>query len=114
MTTPDEQATGKLTLFVNGASERSADAIIDARALCDVRLRGRYRLSIVDVNKDPVAVLACGICATPTLIANSASPVRRVIGTLSDTDRVLAALGLSGATAEPSASEGPTGAPNAD
>ena len=52
-----EDVVYELTLFVSGASDLSARAIANARRLCDVHLRGRYHLSVVDVHEDPAAVL---------------------------------------------------------
>ena len=88
-----------LTLFVSGASGLSANAIVDARALCDVHLRGRYRLAVVDVHEDPAAVLAKAVVASPTLVKNLPLPERRVVGSLSDTSRVIADLELPVLTA---------------
>jgi circadian clock protein KaiB len=84
----------QLTLFVNGASELSARAVANARQLCESHLAGRYRLSIVDVHDDPDAVLSNRVFATPTLVKNVPPPVRRLVGDLSHTDKVLLALDL--------------------
>ena len=92
----------ELTLFVSGASDLSARAIADARELCDVRLGGRFRLSVVDVHEDPAAVLSHGVCAAPTLVRTWPLPQRRFVGDLSQPDQVLLKLEL--AVAEP---EGP-------
>jgi circadian clock protein KaiB len=85
----------ELTLFVSGASDLSARAIADATELCDVRLRGRYRLSVVDVHEDPAATLSSGVHAAPTLVRPSPLPMRRCVGDLSDADAVLLRLGLA-------------------
>ena len=92
----------ELTLFVSGASDLSARAIAAARELCDVRLDGRFRLSIVDVHEDTAAVLSHGVRAAPTLVRTWPLPRLRFIGDLSQPDQVLRKLEL--ATAEP---EGP-------
>ena len=83
-----------LTLFVNGATDLSARAVALAKELCDVRLDGRYRLAVVDVNDDPAAVLGHHVLVAPTLLRHQ-PPTRRYIGDLSDTDKVLDALGLA-------------------
>jgi circadian clock protein KaiB len=88
---------GALTLYVSGASELSARAIADATALCDVQLGGRYRLVVVDVHEDPAAVLNSQVVAAPTLIRNLPLPERRLVGDLSDTDKVLHVLDLRAA-----------------
>jgi circadian clock protein KaiB len=84
----------ELTLFVSGASGRSARAIANARELCDVHLQGQHQLSIVDVHEDPSAVLRDGILAAPTLVKNRPLPARKYVGDLSHTDKVLSALEL--------------------
>lgn len=84
----------ELTLFVSGASDLAARAIANARRLCDVHLHGRCHLSVVDVHEDPAAVLSSRLLATPTLVRNRPLPMRRVVGDLSDTDKVLRALDL--------------------
>jgi len=88
----------ELTLFISGASVLSARAIADATRLCDGYLDGRHELSVVDVYEDPTAVLRDGVLATPTLVRNRPLPMRKVVGDLSETDRVLVALGIPPAT----------------
>jgi hypothetical protein len=83
-----------LTLFVSGASELSSAAIVDARRLCDEDL-DHHDLKVVDFHEDPTAARDAGVFATPTLLMHGAGPARRVTGALSDTGRVLSALGLS-------------------
>ena len=82
----------ELTLFVIGASDLSARAISNVRKLCDHYLPGRHHLSVVDLFDDPEAARTAGVLATPTLIKSSPLPMRRLVGDLSQTDRVLAAL----------------------
>ena len=100
---PAHRAEGKLmtairpelTLFVSGASDLSARAIANATELCDVRLSGRYRLSVVDVHVDPDATSKSGVQAAPTLVRPSPLPMRRFVGDLADADAVLLRLGLA-------------------
>jgi circadian clock protein KaiB len=82
----------ELTLYINGASSRSAHAIACARRLCDVELAGRCGLTIIDVESDPTALDA--VDATPTLVRDGPGPVRRVVGDLSDVRNTLESLGL--------------------
>jgi circadian clock protein KaiB len=89
-----DESDYELTLFVSGASDLAARAIANARKLCDFHLHGRCHLSVVDVHEDPAAVLSSRLLATPTLVRNMPLPVRRVVGDLSDTDKVLRALDL--------------------
>jgi circadian clock protein KaiB len=101
MTRPHHDADNtvyELTLFVSGASDLSARAIANATELCETCLTGRYRLAVVDVHEDVVAILDHGVLATPTLVRIQPLPIRRAVGDLSHTDTVLLALGLSPAT----------------
>lgn len=86
-----------LTLFVSGASDLSARAIANARQLCDVHLAGGCHLSIVDVHEDLAAVLGSQVVAAPTLVRNRPLPVRKLLGDLADTDKVLRMLELPAA-----------------
>jgi circadian clock protein KaiB len=81
-----------LTLYVSGASDRSAMAIEATRRMCDVELSGRCLLTIVDVNVEPAALDRVG--ATPTLVREWPVPVRRVVGDVSDPRHVMRTLGL--------------------
>jgi circadian clock protein KaiB len=88
----------ELTLFVSGASEHSTRAIADARQLCDAHLPGAYRLAIVDLQTDPAAAVSSHVLAAPTLVKNLPLPVRKLVGDLSHTAKVLLALDLPRAT----------------
>ncbi len=92
----DEQAAASyvLTLFVTGASEMSARAITNVRALCDEHLPGRHTLEVVDVHRDPSMMSAHDVVAAPTLIKEQPLPKRMLVGDLSDTVRVLSALDI--------------------
>ena len=91
---PQARDDYELTLYVHGASRRSAQAIGDTRALCDQHLPGRHRLLIVDIHDDPAAFLRSGVVAAPALVREHPLPVRRLLGDLSDTAKVLQMLGL--------------------
>jgi circadian clock protein KaiB len=95
MTGTGDEPKPELTLFVSGASDLSARAIADARELCDVRLGGRYELSVIDIHEDADAVLSHGVRAAPTLVRTWPLPRRRFIGDVSHSDDVLLKLGLS-------------------
>ena len=81
-----------LRLFVTGASARSSTAIANLRRICEQELEGQYELEIIDVQEFPELAEDEKILATPTLIKSLPLPLRRVIGDLSDTEKVL--LGL--------------------
>jgi circadian clock protein KaiB len=97
MTEGEDGPRPQLMLFVSGASDLSARAIASATELCDVRLGGRYRLSVVDVHGDPAATLSSGVHAAPTLVRTVPLPMRRFVGDLSDADAVLSRLGINDA-----------------
>ena len=81
-----------LRLFVTGASARTSTAIANLRRICDQELEGQYDLEIIDVLEYPELAENEKILATPTLIKSLPLPLRRVIGDLSDKEKVL--LGL--------------------
>jgi circadian clock protein KaiB len=85
----------ELTLIVSGASELSARAIANARQFCELHLKSRYHLSIVDLHEEPASVGGGLVVAAPTLVKNHPLPVRKFVGDLSRTDNVLLALGIS-------------------
>jgi circadian clock protein KaiB len=87
-----DTARYELTLFVSGASSSSARAICNARAVCEAHLKGRYDLSIVDVNQNPELARGRRVLATPTLLKGHPPPQRVLVGDLSDSARVLLAL----------------------
>jgi circadian clock protein KaiB len=84
----------RFRIYVAGDAENSARALTNLTALCRTYLPGRYRIEIVDVFTDPDRALADRVFMTPTLVRIEPSPVRRIVGTLSDRDKVLDALGL--------------------
>jgi circadian clock protein KaiB len=97
---PEAAPDYDLALFVSGASDLSARAIADARHLCDVHLAGRSRLSVIDVRDDPAAVLREQVLVAPTLVKKLPLPARKLVGDLSDVDKVLRTLEIP-ALAEP-------------
>lgn len=82
----------ELTLFVSGASGRSARAVANVRALCDTYLGNQYQLEVVDVHQHPELMTSRGVLAAPTLIKDAPLPVRTLVGDMSDAQRVLLAL----------------------
>jgi circadian clock protein KaiB len=85
----------KLRLFITGSTPRSTRAIENMRRICEENLEGRYDLEVVDVYQDPEATRELQIIATPTLVKILPEPLRRIIGDLSDRDRVLAGLNIA-------------------
>ena len=89
----------QLTLFVSGASPASARALRRLRGLCDRHCAAGYDLKVVDIYEQPAEVVSRGVLAVPTLIKELPLPMRVLIGDFTDEPRVLAALGLTAATA---------------
>lgn len=85
-------STYLLKLYITGTSPRAEAAIRNLRRICDEELDGRYELEIIDVLEKPEAAETDRVLATPTLIKQLPPPLRRVIGDLSDREKVL--LGL--------------------
>jgi circadian clock protein KaiB len=83
-----------MRLYIAGTAPNSVKAIANLKAICRRYLKDSYKLEIVDVCEHPRRALADGVLVTPSLTKVSPSPVSNVIGNLSDTDSVLAALGL--------------------
>jgi circadian clock protein KaiB len=84
-----------LRLFVTGTTPRSARAIRNIRAICDEQLPGRYELEVVDIYQHPEQAKPEQIVVAPTLIKTLPAPMRRLIGDLSNEERVLAGLDLT-------------------
>lgn len=83
-----------LTLFITGRSSRAERAIENLRRMCEEELEGCYDLRVVDVLEHPQLAEDERILATPTLIKQLPPPLRRVIGDLSDKEKVLLGLDL--------------------
>ena len=84
-----------LRLFVTGASPNSVRAIINLKDLCERYLSGRYSLEIIDVYQQRALAEKEQIIALPLLIRKLPLPERRLIGDMSETDKVLKGLGLA-------------------
>jgi circadian clock protein KaiB len=89
-----DAARYRLRLFVSGTTPRSLRAIGNIQALCEERLQGRYDLEVVDIYQQPEQIKPDQIVVTPTLIKKLPLPIRKIIGDLSDTERVLVGLDI--------------------
>jgi circadian clock protein KaiB len=83
-----------LRLYVTGMTPRSARAVKNLRAICDEYLEGRYELDVIDIYQQPVLTKGEQIIAAPTLIKQLPLPMRRIIGDMSNRERVLLGLDL--------------------
>lgn len=84
----------KFKLYVAGEALNSTQAQANLLALCEQYLPDHHEIEIIDVFRDPRRALADGIFLTPTLLKLTPSPCRKIVGTLSQTEPVLQALGL--------------------
>jgi circadian clock protein KaiB len=83
-----------LRLYVSGATELSARAVVNARKICDDYLKGRYRLEVLDIADNVAMAMKDQIVAAPTLVKLAPAPLRRFIGDLSNAEKLLERLGV--------------------
>lgn len=84
----------ELRLYVAGQTPRSLAALDNLKELCEDKLKGRYRIEIIDLLDKPQLAKGDQILAIPTLVRKLPMPVKKIIGDLSNTDRVLVGLDL--------------------
>ncbi len=89
-----------LRLYVAGQSPKSMRAFANLRALCEEHLAGRYEIEVIDLVEQPALARTDDILAVPTLVRRLPPPLRRIIGDLSDTDRVMVGLRLAAEASE--------------
>jgi circadian clock protein KaiB len=83
-----------LRLYITGSTPRSARAISNIRKICEEHLEGRYDLEVVDISQHPMLAEGEQIIATPTLIKKLPLPLRRFIGDMSQSERIVLGLDL--------------------
>ncbi|HTB79489.1 MAG TPA: circadian clock KaiB family protein [Opitutaceae bacterium] len=83
-----------LRLYVAGATDRSRQALLRVRKLCETELNGKYELEVIDIYQQPIIARDDQILATPTLVREFPRPMRRLIGNLSNTTGLFAGLDL--------------------
>jgi circadian clock protein KaiB len=84
----------KLRLYIAGPSPKSQRAFFNLKALCEENLGGRYEIEVIDLAEQPALARTDDIFAIPTLVRRLPEPVRKFIGDLSNTERVLVELQL--------------------
>lgn len=89
--------TWEFTLYIAGQTPRSVAAVENLDNICQAYLRGRFHVEVVDLVQHPEVARSDQIVAIPTLVRKVPQPVRRIIGDLSDTERVLSALRIGSA-----------------
>lgn len=93
-TTPEWQ----LRLYVAGGTTRSNVALTNLKALCETHLAGRYSIEVIDLLKNPQLAAGDQILAVPTLVRKLPEPIRKIIGDLSQEERVLVGLDVQKVT----------------
>jgi circadian clock protein KaiB len=101
MRTTSQQTAGEvpiakweLRLYVAGQTPKSLQAFANLRRICEEHLAGEYHIEIIDLQKSPQLAKGDQILALPTLVRKLPEPVKKIIGDLSNTERVLVGLDL--------------------
>ena len=89
-----EPETWELRLYVAGQTARSLTAFANLKKICEEHLKGKYRIEVVDLLENPQLAKGDQILALPTLVRQLPPPVKKIIGDLSNTERVLVGLNL--------------------
>jgi circadian clock protein KaiB len=83
-----------LRLFVAGMNSKSIQAVENIKRICESYLAGRYQLEVIDIYQQPILAKEGQIVAAPTLIKELPPPLRKLVGSMSDTQRVLVGMDL--------------------
>jgi circadian clock protein KaiB len=83
-----------LRLYVAGKTDRSVAAFANLQKICEEHMPGQYRIEVIDLLKNPQLAKGDQILAVPTLVRKLPKPVRKIIGDLSNTERVLVGLDI--------------------
>jgi len=84
----------QLRLYVAGQTPKSLEAFANLKKICEDHLQGRYRIDVIDLVENPQLAKGDQILAIPTLVRKLPQPLRKIIGDLSNTERVLVGLDL--------------------
>lgn len=90
----DNNAPTRLVLYVAGQTPKSVAAIRNLERICRERLPGRYAVEVIDLRQQPHLAREHGIVAIPTLVRELPTPIRKIIGDLSDSEKVLVHLSV--------------------
>lgn len=91
---PPESEICDLRLYVAGQTPKSVTALSNLKKLCEEHLAGKYRIEVIDLVEHPQLARGDQILAIPTLVRRLPSPMRKIIGDLSNTEKVLVGLDL--------------------
>jgi circadian clock protein KaiB len=84
----------QLRLYVAGQTPKSILAFTNLKQICEQHLRGNYEIEVIDLRQDPQLARGDQILAVPTLVRRLPEPIKKIIGDLSNTERVLVGLDL--------------------
>ena len=88
------ERTYELRLYVAGQTPKSILALANLRKICEEHLQGRYEIEVIDLMENPQLAQGDQILAVPTLVRRLPEPIKKIIGDLSNTERVLVGLDL--------------------
>lgn len=91
---PPQPERYELRLYVAGQTPKSLAAFANLREICEEHLKGQYSIEVIDLQKNPRLAAGDQIVAIPTLIRKLPPPMKKIIGDLSNTERVLVGLDL--------------------
>jgi circadian clock protein KaiB len=97
----DDEDVIELRLYIAGQTRKSITALTNLRRICEEHLAGRYRVEVIDLMENPQQAQHDQIVAIPTLVRRLPEPIRRIIGDLSNSERVLVGLEVERRPAEP-------------
>ena len=100
-----KKSTYKLVLYVAGTTPKSIEALANLKKICDEHLKGQYSIDVVDLIKNPKLAKGDQIVAIPTLVRKLPPPLKKIIGDLSDTAKVLVGLNLRPKASDTEATE---------
>jgi len=84
----------ELRLYVAGQTSKSIEAFANLKKICEEHLEGKYSIEVIDLLKNPKLAKGDQILAIPTLVRNLPQPIKKIIGDLSNTERVLVGLDI--------------------
>ena len=91
----------ELRLYVAGETPRCVEAFASLKRICEEHLKGRYSIEVIDLLKNPTLAAGDQIIAIPTLVRKLPTPIKKIIGDLSNSERVLVGLNLTPLKAAP-------------
>ena len=93
-TTDSKEETWNLRLYVAGQTPKSIAAFANLKKICEKHLAGKYRIEVIDLLKNPQLAKGDQIIAIPTLVRRLPEPLKKIIGDLANTERVLVGLDI--------------------